>query len=83
MFSGLRKPRLIFSRINGPNFSRLASMPWQECWKFNLRGYGVQEKRVQETMRRVDPEGVIERSISLNNSKAEILSSVPDGPVAH
>ena len=30
------------------------------------RGYRVQEKRVQETMRRVDPEGFIERSISLN-----------------
>ena len=29
------------------------------------RGYRVQEKRVRESMRRVDPEGVIERSISL------------------
>lgn len=30
------------------------------------RGYRVQEKRVRELIRRVDPEGVIERSISLN-----------------
>ncbi len=30
------------------------------------RGHKVQEKRVREAMRRVDPEGVIERSISLN-----------------
>ena len=30
------------------------------------RGYRVQGKRVRESMRRVDPEGVIERSISLN-----------------
>lgn len=30
------------------------------------RGHRVQEKRVREAMRRVDPEGVIERSISLN-----------------
>lgn len=30
------------------------------------RGHRVQEKKVRETMRRVDPEGVIERSISLN-----------------
>ena len=30
------------------------------------RGHRVQEKRVREVMRRVDPEGVIERSISLH-----------------
>ena len=29
-------------------------------------GHRVQEKRVRESMRRVDPDGVIERSISLN-----------------
>ena len=30
------------------------------------KGHRVQEKKVREAMRRVDPEGVIERSISLN-----------------